>query len=232
MARGRRAEPRADGIGGGPGNGASKRLSALLACGVLSSAVYAAVDAIASCAWRESYDAFSQGFSELLAWGAPTRPFVLASSVLYNVLVIAFGLGVWRAGRGKWPLRAVSILLVAYAITGIVTPAFFPAPLRGVEAVLRNRVHVPLTGMEVLFLLASIGFGAASRGTGFRAYSIASLLVLVVFGVWAGSFVSRVAANRPTAWLGAIERVNIYGYLAWVSAFSISLLRSASMPEL
>lgn len=193
--------------------------------GILSSVLYVGADIIASVYWKEVYNYNSQAFSELLAFGATTRSFVLSLNVLYNAIVIVFGLCV-RATETKGSfLKITGILLVGYAIVGIVTPTFFPAPMRGVEATVRNSMHIPLTGVLVLFILLSIGFGAAALGKGFRLYSIFSILVLTLCGVWAGGFISLLEANQPTPWLGIIERVNIYGYMLWVIVFAILLIR-------
>lgn len=197
-----------------------------LICGIISSLLYIGIDITASVHWKEFYNYSSQGFSELLAFGAPTRPFVLSLSILYNAIVIAFGLCVWATDDRKISLRITGILLIGYAIVGIVTPSFFPAPMRGVEATVRNTMHLPLTGIEVLFILSSIGFGAAALGKRFRLYSICSLLIITLCGVWGGTFVSRIAANQPTPWLGIIERGNIYGYMIWVMVLAIILLRA------
>lgn len=197
-----------------------------MACGAISSALYLLADVLASYMGRGGYDYFSQGFSELLAWGSPKRTFVLASCVAYNVLVIAFSLGILRFGSGKKRSRFVAFLLLIYALVGIVTPAFFPAPLRGVAATARNTLHLPLTGIEVILIFASVCVGASLFGKRFHAFSIVSLLVLVGFGLWGGSFATGVAANQPTPWLGVIERVTIYGYLQWVAVLSVTLLRS------
>lgn len=204
----------------------------LLSLGILSSVVYLFTDIFASLYWGQFYDYTSQGFSELLAFEAPTRPFVLSLSVLYNILVAIFGLRICFISEKKLSLRLSGIFLIANAVLGVVTPALFPAPLRNVEATLRNIVHLPLTGIEVLFILLAIVFGAIASGKRFRVYSILVFLTMTLFGIWGATFVSRVAANQPTPWLGIIERANIYAYLLWVAVLSISLLRLKQKPAL
>src|SRR5689334_19374663 len=73
----------------------------LLGCGILSSMLYIGAEMYA---WTRypGYSPISQVFSELLAEGAPTRPFMVAvSTVPYNVLVAAFGIGVWISAGGR-----------------------------------------------------------------------------------------------------------------------------------
>ena len=71
----------------------------LLVCGILSVLFYAAMDVIGGTRWQ-SYNWMSQEFSRLSAIGAPSRPLHLVLNPIYSLLVIAFGLGIWRwAGR-------------------------------------------------------------------------------------------------------------------------------------
>lgn len=207
-------------------NSFTKRI--MIFCGIISSVLYLGIDITASLHWKEFYDYTSQGFSELMAFEAPTRSFVLSSNILYNILIIVFGLFVRAIGGKKSSLRITGILLFGYAIVGIITPAFFPVFLRGVEITFRNRLHLPLTLIEVLFILSSMCFGAVSQGKRFRIYTAFSFVIMTVFAVWGGSFAPEVATNQPTPWLGVIERVNIYGYLLWVVVFALVLLQGAA----
>lgn len=101
---------------------------------------------------------------------------------------------------------------------------FAPIHLRGVETTLTDSMHAIITGVGVLLILLVIGFGAAALGKRFRLYSIATLLVLLVFGTLAGLDAPRMAANLPTPWLGVWERINIFGYMLWVVVQAIALL--------
>jgi hypothetical protein len=197
----------------------------LLICGIFSSLLYVGTDILAAMQW-EGYSYTSQAFSELLAVGAPTRSFVLTLSIIYNVIVIAFGLCIWTTDSRKRSLRFTGILLIVYAILGIVTPLFFPAPLRGVEATIRNTLHLPFTALEVLCIFSSVGFGAAAHGKWFRLYSIGTILILFLSGALAGSAVPQISAQQPTPFLGIIERIMIYGYMLWVMVFAIIRLRA------
>jgi hypothetical membrane protein len=65
----------------------------LLICGILSSLLYVGTDILAGMLW-EGYSFTHQAVSELSAIGAPTRPLVVPLYFVYDVLMIAFGLGV------------------------------------------------------------------------------------------------------------------------------------------
>lgn len=71
-----------------------------------------------------------------------------------------------------------------------------------------------------------IGFGATANGKWFRSYSYATILILIVMGVWAFLDVPRLEANLPTPWLGVRERINIYGYMLWLAVLAIVLWRA------
>jgi len=86
--------------------------------------------------------------------------------------------------------------------------------------------HMIITIVNVLLILLIIGFGATAFGKRFRLYSIGTILLLVVFGTLAGLDGPRLAANLPTPWLGVTERINIFGYMLWVVALAVALLRA------
>jgi hypothetical membrane protein len=196
----------------------------LLICGTLSSILYVGTD-ILSAMQYEGYSYTSQAVSELSAIGAPTRPLIVSLMSIYGVLILAFALGIWGIDRRKRALRITAVLLVVYVVAGQVTSLFFPMHLRGDKKTISDTMHKILTGVTVLFILLSIGFGANANGKWFRFYSIVTILVLILFGVWAGLDAPRIDAKLPTPWLGIKERINIYGYMLWVAVLAIILLQ-------
>ncbi|PSM49156.1 DUF998 domain-containing protein [Chroococcidiopsis sp. CCALA 051] len=196
----------------------------LLVCGILSSLLYVATVVLAAIRW-EGYSSTSQTVSELIAIDAPTTPLVVPLFITYSLLVYAFGVGIWRSAGRKRALRFAAVGLVGKEVLGLVVTLFFPMHLRGVEGTLTDTMHAILTGVGVLFMLLAIGFAATAFGKRFRLYSIATILILLVFGILAGLDGSRLAANLPTPWMGVWERINIFGYMLWVVVLTIMLLR-------
>ena len=199
----------------------------LLACGILSSALYAAMTIFVAIEW-EGYSSASQTISELSAIGAPTRLLWILPGAVYTALVTAFGLGVWKSAGRNRALRMVGALVVAYGALGLLWP-FAPMHSRAVLAAggrtLSDTLHIVLASVTVLLMLLAIGFGAATFGKGYRVYSISSLVILVTFGSLTFLDAPRVEANLPTPWLGVWQRINLGVFLLWVVVLAIALLR-------
>ena len=202
---------------------------ALLICGILASLLYVGSDIVAAMRW-EGYSYSAQAVSELRAIGAPTRAFLVPILLFYSALELAFGLGVWGAAGQKRGVRIAGGLLVTLAVLELVLAPLFPMNVRenmqqGVNT-LTDTMHIILTAVTVLFILLIIGFGSGADGKWFRFYSFATLLIVIGAGALAGMKGAQLAAQQPTPWLGAIERVNIFGYMLWIIVLAIVLLQA------
>jgi hypothetical protein len=82
----------------------------------------------------------------------------------------------------------------------------------------------------VLSILLFIGFGATAGGKWFRLYSIVTIVLVILFGAWAGLEGARMAAQLPTPWMGVKERINVYGTMLWVLVLATILLRAEKGP--
>jgi hypothetical protein len=173
---------------------------------------------------RPDYRHASQGVSELMSPGVPSRPLVLSLMTARSVLLLAFAWAVWRSASGSIALRFTAIFLIADAVTGQITASFFPAPQRGSAA--SAAMHFIGTAAESLFIILTMACAAVALGKGFRLYSNATILALLVFGGLAGSQMALIEQNLPTPWLGIAERVNIYAYLLWQAVLAVALLRA------
>ena len=77
----------------------------LLGCGAFSSLLYVAMNIVCARAWP-GYSLKAQTISELAAIGAPSRPLWTVLEIVYDILVAAFGWGVWLSAGGRRALRA------------------------------------------------------------------------------------------------------------------------------
>jgi hypothetical protein len=200
---------------------------ALLICGILSSLVYLGTDILAGILYP-GYSFLNQAISEESAIGAPTRSFVVPLLLLYAVLFLAFGWGVWRSAGQNRPLRIIGGLLIGIGFVGLAwTP--FPMHLGEPAGSFANTIHTIFAGIQVILVLVTMGFGAIAYRNGFRVYSIGTILALLAAGVvsfWLA------ASGRTTSWFGVIERINVYGYMLWVAVLAIVLLRAEKQQSL
>jgi hypothetical protein len=201
---------------------------ALLVCGIASSLLYAAM--ILGIRY-EGYNPISQVPSELTAIGAPTRALWARLGWIYTVLVTAFGIGVWKSAGRNHAVRIVGGLILAYASLGLLWP-FAAMHQREVLAAgggtLSDTLHVLLAAVTVSLMFLAIGFGASAFGKRFRLYSIATIVVLLVFGGLTFLEAPRLQANLPTPWIGLWERVNISVFLLWVVMLGAVLWRTGT----
>lgn len=198
----------------------------LLACGIASSLLYVAMNVFVPTTWP-GYNSASQVVSELSAVDAPSRPLWVVLGMVWALLVTAFGWGVWASARGNRPLRILGGVLIACGLFNIVPwpPMHQREVLAAGGGSLTDTLHIVWSMVAVVFMVLAIGFGAAALGKRFRFYSIATMVMLIGFGVLTGIDAPRIDANLPTPWIGVWERINIGVYDLWVVVLSIALLR-------
>jgi hypothetical protein len=200
----------------------------LLACGIAFAVLWIGMDITASVLY-DGYSYRDQTVSELSAIDAPTRPFWFALGTLWSLLVIAFAVGVWQSAGATRALRIVAGLLIAYAVITLAVGPFSSMHQREVlaagGATLSDTLHLIVTAIGVFTFLLEIGFAATAFGTWFRLYSIATMLVMLAFGVITSVYAPQVQANEPTPWVGVYERINAYGYMLWIGVLAVRLWR-------
>ena len=94
---------------------------------------------------------------------------------------------------------------------------------------LSDTMHLALGAVTVFLMFLAIGFGATAFGKRFRLYSIASIVVLLAFGVLTFLDAPRLEANLPTPWIGLWERINISVFLLWVVVLATVLWRDRNI---
>jgi len=196
----------------------------LLICGIIASLLYIATDIFLASQF-EGYSYIDQTISELSAIGASTRPLWIAMTFLFNPLLIAFGIGVWRNAVHKRSLRITGALISIWGALGFVW-LLFPMNMRGAIGSTTDTMHLVMAAITVPLMMLFIGFGSGVKGKMFRLYSIITILSMLVFGAWTGTQASRVAAQLPTPGIGLIERVCVYSPMLWIFVLATICLRA------
>lgn len=197
----------------------------LLACGIYSAVFYIITDLLASW-WYDGYSIIDQNYSELLASGAPTRHVMILASVVYNLLVTAFAIGIWTSANQKRTSKITGGLMIGYGIISMVTPTFFQMDMRGAQITPLGSLHPIMTAVMSLFILLSIGFGAFLLSKRFRVYSFITITLLILFGFITSLQAPQLTLGQPTPLMGFTERINIYLTMVWFAILSVALLRT------
>jgi len=195
----------------------------LLIGGILSTILWIGTDIFASIQY-DGYSYRDQAVSELSAIGAPTRLLWIAMQLVYNPLLLAFGVGVWKSAGKRSSQRIAGILIAVWGIIGFLW-LFFPMHMRGAGVTTTDTGHLIMSGVTVLTITLFIAFGSLINGKWFRCYSGMTILIMLVLGGWVGMQYNRVAADMPTPWLGIIERVMVYAPMLWVAVLAVILLQ-------
>jgi len=204
----------------------------LLFCGVLASLLYIAMNLFIPPLY-EGYNWITQTVSELSAVDAPTRPLWFVLGIIYTLLVAVFGWGVFKSAGEKRSLRIVGILMFLHGVLGLTwSPMHQREVLAAGGGTFTDIWHLVMATVTVLLMFLSIGFGAAAFGKGFRFYSIATIIVFIVFGVLTFVEAPNVDKNGSTPYIGLWERINIAVFMVWLILFSFNLLRLESKPSL
>ena len=205
----------------------SRGRAALLGCGIGYGVVYVvANDVVAAAMWAD-YSRRDQAISELSGVGAPSKDFLTAMLPVFSLLLVGFGAGVWLAAGPSRPLRWTGVLLAAQGVTGF---AWLLFPMSSREAVATgggaNDIgHGVLSGLAIVLILAEMALSAVAVGGGFRRLTLAAAAAVVLGFGYVATTVAEVAAGAATPWMGLVERIGYGGWLVWMAALAIVLLR-------
>jgi Protein of unknown function (DUF998) len=107
---------------------------------------------------------------------------------------------------------------------GFFTHVVFPMSSRGMEPSFTDTMHIIGTGVWSLLILVAMVLSAVAYRGWFRRYSIATLLVLVGFGM-ASSIAMGGIEEDLTPWAGGFERINAYAFFAWLVVLAVTVMR-------
>jgi hypothetical protein len=204
---------------------------ALLACGIAYAVLYPIVNDVIAATLYDGYSRIDQAVSELSATGASTHGFLTAVGPIFSLLLIAFGLGIWRSAYGKRSLRIAGGLVVAHGVMSFLW-MFGPMSQREViaagGATSADTLHLILSAATGLFVAAYVATAALAFGWVFRLYSVLTIATALVFGLLSAQ-VDKIEAGDPTPYMGLLERIGIGAWLVWLAALAVILLRTRNI---
>jgi hypothetical membrane protein len=195
---------------------------ALLVAGIVAVGVYGLGDLLSGLLY-EGYSFKDHWISELAAFGSPVRPLMAAAIVAHGLLLVVFGVGVWRSADRR-SLRWVGLLLIADGLVGLPNHTVFAMSSRWMEPGFNDTMHQILSLVFGLIVFAAMILSAIAYRERFRLYSIATLLVVIGFGM-ASSIAIRGIEENHTPWAGGFERINAYAYFAWLVVLAVIVMR-------
>jgi len=202
----------------------------LLVCGFLSPLLYALADLLAGMQWP-GYSFRDQTISELGAIGAPTQTLFSTLLIAVYALLVAFGVGVRQSSGDRHKLRLAGGLLVGLGVLALTVGMFVPMRPRGTEQGLTGALHLIEGSVATLMILVAIGLAATALGKRFYLYSLATIVVVLLFGAWSGFDAPQIEAGLATPWLGVKERIFWYTYQLWFLVLAVMLLRQPVEPQ-
>lgn len=194
----------------------------LLRCGVFVPVVQIGGDIFAAMRYS-GYSYVNQSVSELSAIGAPTRPITAAVGIAYEILVLAFAVGVWLVAE-KRGMRATAIILGVFALNAVIW-GFFPMQQRGNQMTFTDYAHIGGAILQVLTIVLFMAVGSGVSGRWFRVFSILMIVAVLAAGGVAGSQAGQITTGGPTPFMGLIERISFYGPSIWTLVLAIQLMR-------
>ena len=177
---------------------------------------------------RPGYSHIAQYISELIEAGAPNKAILDPLFAIYNILTIAFGIGLFlyireqSDNRRKMVGTIGTLVLVAEGIFGFVT-VFFPQDPIGSAATSTGSMHIllaslsSLTTMATMFLLA-LWFRVIPTLRRYALYSSISLTIVAMYGGLAAWTITH-----PGPVNGLIERITIFGFIQWLLVIALKM---------
>ena len=200
----------------------SVRTARFLIAGMLAPLVYVFTVALGG-ALRTGYSHMAQPVSDLIAAGAPNAWLLDPLFALYNLLTLAFGIGLLlRVQRDAQQEKratgwAGAFLLLVEGCAGLLL-LFYPEDGSGMTDAISGtgRLHILLAGVcsmssMAAILLMGFWFRSHPRLRGYGTFSFVS--VALIFGS-GGLTAFSIANHNPIG--GMLERVTVGGFLLWM----------------
>ena len=136
--------------------------TALLACGIVAPVFYIVMNDVVAASIYPGYDRIARPVSELSATYAPSRSVLVALGLVFELLMIAFWIGVWQAARQNRALHVTTALMLGFAALGLLA---FPFPMRATRS-WAPTPSTPSSGARSRRCSCSPALGLARRRSG------------------------------------------------------------------
>jgi hypothetical protein len=195
--------------------------------GIAAPTTYAIAVVLGGVLWP-AYSHFSQPISDLIADGAPTKRVLDPLFALYNLLTLAFGVGMLRLVRTH-PSNTRQTLglfgayvLLAEGVFGFLT-LFFPEGPGGMNSKIEitGMFHIALAALSSLTSMLSVlpvGLWLRSIPT-LRTYGAYSLATVAFIFLTGGASAAVIATQGAAG--GLLERLTIGGFLQWLIVLAL-----------
>jgi len=195
----------------------------LLQAGIAAPLVYLATVAVAGWA-TPGYSHLDQPVSALFEAGAPWALPVSAAFVLYNLLVLAFGAGLWLSFRDHpRALRVAALMVILSGLGGLVIELTPMDPI-GDPVTALGMAHLVIAAVILFSTIAAMAFAIAGWRNSSEAQGAAIATTAILVVVLIAGALAALAAAQGMPLLGLYQRVTIGGYLVWLLALGAALL--------
>lgn len=172
-----------------------------------------------------TYSQVGKTVSELIERGAPNRDLLNGIFVVYNLFLIPFAEGLYKALNKGPAAKIIFISLLVIGILGVAWTLFFPLDANGASTSFTGMMHIIL-GIPVVFatFLVELYFWRAARNdTRWRAYARFSLIIFFVTLVSGLTTVAFVNSDLR----GLFERFSSGSFLLWVEVVALKLFNKS-----
>lgn len=194
------------------------------ALGITAPVLYLFAVVFGSVMWAE-YNSLRDPISLLASDGSPYKQFINVLFIVYNTLLVLFGIG-WKFVQQKETKKGnISAVLIALQGALGITLAFFPQDAMGVNITIYGVMHIIIVALMSLITILAIFFrGFSERENSsekkMSVYTFCSLIFAIVTGI-------LTTINFVVHWElgGLFERLTLAGFLQWVFIEALALLQ-------
>lgn len=211
-----------------------KKLIAL--SGMLASIVYVGTVVLGGIL-RPGYSHVTESVSELVAAGAPNKLLLSLLFIIYNLLCIIFGIGLFQQVKNSASRKVIGKLgassLVIVGFIGLLLELFFPQDPGGPAVTFAGTMHIVLAGIAALgTMIAIVSTGLWLKNVRAMKYYTGYSLVTFAIILLSGGSTPILGLDYP--FFGVIERLTIGSFIIWlfVTATMMYFYKQKSIPSI